>query len=373
MSRESEYKSKKCETKDYDSTVEPLPKRSSTRIIKEPACKCHCSPFKTRPKKLKTDSDKENVLNDTVPQSQKSSKIQNMKAHSCYVCNFSASSRKNMYGHYATVHFKEDILAELNGSTSCMFCDKQFSSEVSLDCIVKHIGITHSVLEKFLSPEYHIKTKEKPKNGRFVKPKDFVCNECDYETETKPHLYRHYACRHYSLQIEEMYGDCDICPFCSKQLSVNRWIRLSHLGVAHNVVEQFIDGKSHIPWETTSDDTNLLLIDDNINVKKEEKDSNLNSELPQTVLDNIDVESETVVDNDTINLVQSETVLDDMDNLVECKTVMDNIDNLVEIKLDTSNSEYEKESIDIVDNILNLRLGLQQNLQETVIKEEIDK
>lgn len=197
----------------------------------------------------------------------------------CYACTYSTSSRKDMYRHYSRRHFKHRILEELDGRNSCTFCDKDFSV---IDNLVQHIGATHMVVEKFLAQEHIIKDLEAVKEH-------LVCSQCDTSFPKRRYLYAHYAEKHFSKQIEEKYGkwqnDDEPCPVCKKRLKfVTGWSGLMHLGVVHNIVEEFLDKKHHISKQTKSmhkerqhkrkgAKTNLCLVDSNDEIKVESVDS----------------------------------------------------------------------------------------------------
>ena len=162
--------------------------------------------------------------------------------HDCFKCKYSTSVRKDMYGHFATVHFKNEILAQLDGSKSCLYCDKQFHEDMRVDSIVRHLGVSHSMVEQFISPEFHIKKAK----AKMLPEKILACCLCDFKTITRQSLYCHYACGHFQKQIEENYGKETTCSICGEHLSGDTWEKLRHIGVTHNFVEEFLDSKYHL-------------------------------------------------------------------------------------------------------------------------------
>ena len=321
------------------------------------------------------------------------------KEYSCFKCNYSASARKRMYGHFATVHFKNEILAQLDGSESCLYCDKLFHKELRVDNIVIHLGVSHSMVEDFISPQYYIK---KSKRTKYFQPKKSavdtskipsneqeyqitpdkivsvniddekgsneddqkpVCCFCDYRTAKRRDLYAHYAWRHFQKQIEENYVEGTKCSICGLHLSGDKWKVLRHIGVTHNVVEEFLDAQYHLKKSSSG-----------------EKEKQTFSE---TSKDKVEAPGDQSFDDySTVEINVDDLLEDDFSNDSTSRSLLDKLDN---IKTEGSSADIPIGDIEVVDNlalVLNTKqerqmehetsnaIVLSQPLVQALIKEE---
>ena len=99
-----------------------------------------------------------------------------------------------------------------------------------------------------------------------------MCSQCNSSFSKRTYLYSHYAAKHFGDQIKQNYGKWQnkdqVCPLCEKQLRFgDSWKWLKHLGVVHNIVEEFLDEKHHIPKnkqqksDTCTVEENLALVE----------------------------------------------------------------------------------------------------------------
>ena len=160
----------------------------------------------------------------------------------CYACTFSSGSRKDMYRHYSCVHFKQEILKELGDRKTCMYCNKEFKSKA--DGLL-HIGVVHSVVEKFLGPEHHIKKGKVEKCQPLQKIPSNRCCACAFSSSSRKTMYGHYSRVHFREEILKELGDRKICLYCDKEFK-SKADGLLHIGVVHSVVEKFLEHKDHI-------------------------------------------------------------------------------------------------------------------------------
>ena len=251
--------------------------------------------------------------------------------HKCFICTFSAARRKDMYRHYSCRHFKHRILEELDGRKSCNYCDKEFASmttdNIAQHIGVVHMAVekllapahiikknaeiertrkkqlkapNKSLLEiAYKSNSDHVTKKStachvtKKSNGCPVTKKNnagpltkksnagyvtnkirkrYMCSQCNSSFSKRTYLYSHYAAKHFGDQIKQNYGKWQnkdqVCPLCEKQLRFgDSWKWLKHLGVVHNIVEEFLDEKHHIPKnkqqksDTCTVEENLALVE----------------------------------------------------------------------------------------------------------------
>ena len=125
----------------------------------------------------------------------------------------------------------------LNGR-HCLICGK---SHISPSHALRHVVFTHKIIEPLIPAENHVMKKR-------IRVKNVNCGLCDHVTSSRSYLYEHYACRHFREAIADKFDLSNGCPLCDKPLKDPTRVRLlSHLGVAHRVVEQFLEPKHHLP------------------------------------------------------------------------------------------------------------------------------
>jgi hypothetical protein len=90
----------------------------------------------------------------------------------CPLCSFvpPAPSRRALYGHLGSQHFRREILAEHGASLSCRPCSRDFLTSTAL---VHHLASTHGRVEAYLKQRFWI--PESPKKER---PADRVGADC---------------------------------------------------------------------------------------------------------------------------------------------------------------------------------------------------
>ena len=76
----------------------------------------------------------------------------------CYLCGKEESGRSNLYGHYASSHFKDRLIELLGGTNGagrrhCEQCKVTFEAEGHM---AVHFGRVHGIVEKFLPSLHHI-------------------------------------------------------------------------------------------------------------------------------------------------------------------------------------------------------------------------
>ena len=75
---------------------------------------------------------------------------------------------------------------------------------------------------------------------------DFRCTICKIipRIPCKSELYRHYAMKHFYVQLRKEFGHLKICPFCNLDLPYGH---VFHFGQKHNMVEKFLPVEARIP------------------------------------------------------------------------------------------------------------------------------
>ena len=95
----------------------------------------------------------------------------------CSKCTKTLHSRHSLYKHYAVAHFKQQLLETFGSGRECLICNKRFRSKVILLC---HLGITHSLVDTFLEPEFHMgKISESEKKPKLDEEREVFESGCD--------------------------------------------------------------------------------------------------------------------------------------------------------------------------------------------------
>jgi hypothetical protein len=207
------------------------------------------------------------------------------RGFACSRCPASFFGRSNLYNHYAWCHFKQELDSKYKGKR-CYLCNKEFQDETSM---LSHMGATHDKVEDYLDKKFHIarckkaekkippspekiqaasvgKTKvrggmgqnevNRDKESSSTRPfkvnrgpslgkRDFRCSRCPDAFLSRSHLYGHYASVHFKQELTSKYQVGDLCPFCGKLLKTETFV-LSHMGVAHDLVDGYLDEEFRI-------------------------------------------------------------------------------------------------------------------------------
>ena len=96
----------------------------------------------------------------------------------CSKCTKTFDSRNNLYQHYAIVHFKQQLLETFGSGRECLICNKKFRNKLTL---LFHLGITHSLVDTFLEPEFHVgKISEREMKPKLDEGGQVLESGCDY-------------------------------------------------------------------------------------------------------------------------------------------------------------------------------------------------
>jgi hypothetical protein len=77
----------------------------------------------------------------------------------------------------------------------------------------------------------------------------YLCSRCTKINKSRFRLYYHYAECHFKDELLAMYARNNRCPLCNIKVSSVSNI-LSHMGVGHDLVENFLEKMFHVPRET---------------------------------------------------------------------------------------------------------------------------
>jgi hypothetical protein len=207
------------------------------------------------------------------------------RGFACSRCPASFFGRSNLYNHYAWCHFKQELDSKYKGKR-CYLCNKEFQDETSM---LSHMGATHDKVEDYLDKKFHIARckkagKKMPLSSEMIQAasvgktkvrggmdqkemtgdkessgtrsfkvnsspslwkRDFRCSRCPDAFLNRSHLYGHYAGVHFKQKLTSKYQVGDLCPFCGKLLK-NETFVLSHMGVAHDLVDEYLDAEFRI-------------------------------------------------------------------------------------------------------------------------------
>jgi hypothetical protein len=211
----------------------------------------------------------------------------------CSLCPDIFYPRNNLYYHYAFVHFKEELISRYTAKR-CPLCNKKLKDEFAL---VSHMGVTHEIVEDYLDPEARVpkgkRVEKKESHLPHLTTKRISCSQCSETFDSRYYIYYHYASVHFRQEICRRYQKGQKCPLCHKRLRDEPGI-LSHMGVTHDIVEDYLDKEFHIARS-----------------KKIEKKGPLNSEITNAASssDKHDVGSETARKRDETSLNENESVM----------------------------------------------------------------
>ena len=191
----------------------------------------------------------------------------------CGHCKQKFAKRSLLYGHYSKVHYRKELTTFLSrDSKLCQFCNILIRKTSDM---VAHLGCVHNKLDKFLPNRMKIPlslkikkplssknvqiekkigenvTKSKNRSAHLEKVTrvlagGHVCQLCEdcRHFETREDLYRHYAGLHYRGRLEERVQGQETCHLCGD--SRRRRNMVLHLGVHHNLVEDFLPEEYHL-------------------------------------------------------------------------------------------------------------------------------
>jgi len=101
----------------------------------------------------------------------------------CHICHSKEKSRNLLYGHYARIHYREEIKALFGENLlECQFCQTNFST---VDNLVVHIGNVHNKVEENLPAKFRIERFKRglfqtdPKSHKENTPESTSCGEMD--------------------------------------------------------------------------------------------------------------------------------------------------------------------------------------------------
>ena len=269
------------------------------------------------------------------PSKKKKAKITQPASFQCQLCQKCYPSRNNLLRHYSACHFKEKLLPFVDAkSLTCLICEKKMAA---MDQSLLHVGSFHNMLEGLLPDEVDLPGKKRevsnPNLGNKCYPdeekseNEFLCPFCEDNCyfDSQRDLYRHYSIVHYQRELQAYAGDSHTCPLCQDKRSGRNII--IHLGVDHNLVEQFIPEKNHMEKckeknlneseiksdnaekEEIRDGDKDKEIDEQIDSKSEEKGSDLltlvkaeesNVTLKERVKKDKDISHSTIYDTDLV-------------------------------------------------------------------------
>ena len=191
----------------------------------------------------------------------------------CGHCKQKFAKRSLLYGHYSKVHYRKELTTFLSrDSKLCQFCNILIRKTSDM---VAHMGCVHNKLDKFLPNRMKIPLSLKIKKPLFSKNVQIekkigenltksknrsaylekvtrvlagghvcqLCEDCRH-FETREDLYRHYAGLHYRGRLEERVQGQETCHLCGD--SRRRRNMVLHLGVHHNLVEDFLPEEYHL-------------------------------------------------------------------------------------------------------------------------------
>ena len=169
---------------------------------------------------------------------------------SCGLCEDKKEfgSRNHLYEHYSHVHYRAQLLPFINeDSAECSRCKITLKSP-SVTNKVRHMGVTHGLLEKknilpshLRVPKIYNTDREGKKSVEKSVP-GFSCGLCEEKKEfgSRNRLYEHYAQIHYRDQLRPYINeDSAECSRCKTTLKVSApSAKIRHMGVVHGLLER---------------------------------------------------------------------------------------------------------------------------------------
>ena len=166
----------------------------------------------------------------------------------CGLCPKVGRDRPDLLAHYSLVHFKSELQEMLGGDqtlTQCHLCGIKLKENANL---VRHYGVSHQMVHRFLSQSQLEKCSQAPQIQRAFPTQKSKSNEsnswpCHFcprpPFSDKNSLHYHIAGVHFKDQIRALIGDTLECPECHK--SYSKWNDVvRHVGSVHRYVYKFI-------------------------------------------------------------------------------------------------------------------------------------
>ena len=85
----------------------------------------------------------------------------------CYKCGQKKSIRSNLYGHYASFHFRDQLIEHIGAERK--YCEEHKVMLKGKGHIAVHFGGVHNMVEHFLPSQYHISLKSQEKRATKAK------------------------------------------------------------------------------------------------------------------------------------------------------------------------------------------------------------
>ena len=172
----------------------------------------------------------------------------NQDRFKCEICPKVGRDRPDLLAHYCLVHFKSELQEMLGGDptlTQCHLCGLKLKENANL---VRHYGISHQMVHRFLSQSQLEKCSQVPQiqrasltqKSKSDENSEWPCHFCSRPPfSDKKSLHYHIAGVHFKDQIRDLIGDTLECPDCHKSFSkVNDLFR--HVGTFHRYIYKFI-------------------------------------------------------------------------------------------------------------------------------------
>ena len=166
----------------------------------------------------------------------------------CEICPKVGRDRPDLLAHYSLVHFKSELQKMLGGDqtlTQCRLCGEKLKEHANL---VRHYGVSHQMVHRFMSQSQLEKCSQAPKTQRpFPAQKSkssesnrWPCQFCPRPPfSDKKSLHYHIAGVHFKDQIRALIGDTLECPECHK--SYSKWNDvIRHVGSVHRYLYKFL-------------------------------------------------------------------------------------------------------------------------------------
>ena len=100
-------------------------------------------------------------------------------------CERSYKARSDLYGHYSSHHYKEEILKTVGETLICPVCKYVRKSR---NALIVHVGRVHNFVEKFLPKEYHVSMKNSFIRGPLSGKGILQCRFCKNDFHSRSEL-----------------------------------------------------------------------------------------------------------------------------------------------------------------------------------------
>ena len=168
---------------------------------------------------------------------------QMVEQFTCSICEKrSFTQRSGLYRHYAEFHFYDKLKKFINeDELSCKICGVELKR---LPYLVCHVGATHDKVEEFLPLEHLV--PRKLAWSHFQEGSGYECAFCPKSRKfgSKLKLYCHLSRCHFKEEIQPLIDEDKIqCLLCGLKMTRLNTL-MSHVGVSHNKIEEFLG----LPW-----------------------------------------------------------------------------------------------------------------------------